>query len=105
MDEPLIPNHAGPPPRIKIRRSGTHRCDTMQQDTCLSTSLLEGAACGVSLVQVCAWASWYSSEMSYVNDIAVLEAATSKDAFATLNPADCLAKINDLKELVKEAFL
>jgi len=41
--------------------------------------------------------------MSYVNDIAVLEAATSKDAFATLNPADCLAKINDLKELVKES--
>ena len=49
------------------------------------------------------WASWYSDEMSYVNDIAVIEAATRKDAFAIVNPADCFAKVNALKELVKQS--
>ena len=49
------------------------------------------------------WASWYSSEASYVNDIVTIEAASNNFVPATVNPADCIAKINELKKLVKES--
>jgi len=48
------------------------------------------------------WASWYSSEASYVNDIVTIEAASNNFVPATVNPADCIVKINELKKLVKE---
>ena len=41
--------------------------------------------------------------MSYVNDIAVVVGATTKDIFATVNAADCHQKIKDLKELVHQS--
>ena len=46
------------------------------------------------------WASWYSSEASYVNDISVLVTAQSPDTFPVVNAVDCHAKLKDLKELV-----
>ena len=49
------------------------------------------------------WASWYSSDASYVNDIVTIEAASNNFVPATVNPADCIAKINELKKLVKES--
>ena len=48
------------------------------------------------------WASWYSSEASYVNDIVTIEAASNNFVPATVNPADCIVKINELKKLVKK---
>ena len=49
------------------------------------------------------WASWYSSEASYVNDIMTIEAASNNFVPATINPADCMVKVNELKKLVKES--
>ena len=49
------------------------------------------------------WASWYSAELSYVNDVSVLAAAASLDSdetFPAVDAADCHAKIKDLKDLV-----
>ena len=47
------------------------------------------------------WASWFSSEAGYVNDIVTIEAASNNFAPATVNPADCGVKINELKNLIE----
>ena len=47
------------------------------------------------------WASWCSSEAGYVNDIVTIEAASNNFAPATVNPADCGVKINELKNLIE----
>ena len=49
------------------------------------------------------WASWYSSEASYVNDVAVLVTAQSPGEFPAVNAVDCHAKLKDLKELVHQS--
>ena len=49
------------------------------------------------------WASWYSSEASYVNDVAVLVTAQSPDTFPVVDAVDCHAKLKDLKELVHQS--
>ena len=49
------------------------------------------------------WASWYSSEASYVNDISVLVTAQSPDTFPVVDAVDCHAKLKDLKELVHQS--
>ena len=47
------------------------------------------------------WASWCSSEAGYVNDIVTIEAASNNFSPATVNPADCGVKINELKNLIE----